>query len=84
MLLSTPSAQGVDAAGAFSRVQLVSQRAAGKGVYEDWARFTLAVDLERAPETVRVKSADGMTVTGRRYRFQVSGRRHIVHYQASC
>ncbi len=69
-----PGAQGGDAAGAFGRVQLISQRAVGKGEYEDWARFTLAVDLEHAAETVRVKPADGATVTGRRYRLQVWGR----------
>ena len=70
--------QGGDAAGAFSRVQLISQRAVGKGVYEEWARITLAVDLVHAPETVRVKSAGGATVTGRRYRLQVRNWRRFA------
>jgi len=64
-------------------VQLVSQRTVGQGVYEDWARFTLAVDLEHAPETVRVKAADGATVTGRRYRLQVWGFRRMTCMSSS-
>lgn len=63
--------QGSDAAGAFGSVQLVSQRTAGKGVYEEWARYTLHVDVEHAPETVHVKADDGTAVSGSRYRLQV-------------
>ena len=65
--------QGSEAAAVFGTVQLISQRRVGKGVYEDWARFTLHVDTACEPETVQVRSGDGGIVSGSRYRLQVQG-----------
>ena len=65
------NAQESDTAATFGTVQLISQREAGKGLYEDWARFTLHVDTACEPEMVRVHGGNGGIVSGSRYRLQV-------------